>query len=72
MQRADWVLAGLLLLVAAALPVAFFFYLRTSHRHGGWKRVRLDLLVAIGVIGLFVLERLMENWIGIGADHWFK
>jgi hypothetical protein len=72
MQRVDWVLAVLLLLAAAALPVAFFLYLRTSYRHGGWKRVKLDLLVAIGAIGLFVLERVMENWMGTGVAHWFK
>ena len=66
MSTADWLAAGLLLALPAALVGAFFLYLRTAYRKGGWRAVRISLLIAIVAIAALLAERIVEN---VGLEH---
>lgn len=57
----EWLVMGLLLLLPGAILLAFFLYLRTAYKQGGWKRVKRDFLIAAIAIGAFMLERIIEN-----------
>jgi hypothetical protein len=61
MMRLDWFAFALLLCLFLAVLVAFFLYLRTSHRQGGRRKVRESFIVAvIALLALYVL-RVAEN-----------
>jgi len=61
MSSFEWFGLSLLLSLAVALLVAFFLYLRTAYRKGGWKEVRISFLIAIGaLVGLYLI-RVAEN-----------
>ena len=62
MSAIDWLALGLLLALPAAFFFALFFYLRTAYRKGGWRAVRTSLLVAIGAIALFLVERVVAHF----------
>jgi cation transport ATPase len=66
MSTADWLAVGLLLALPAALAGAFFLYLRTAYRKGGWRAARISLLIAIGAIAALFGERIVEN---VGLEH---
>jgi hypothetical protein len=61
MTRTDWLGMGLLLSLAAALVIAFFLYLRTAYREGGWKNVKTSALIAVGTLIVFYVVRVAEN-----------
>jgi heme A synthase len=64
METSHRVLAGLLALAILALAVAFFLYLRTAYRKGGWNAVREDFVVAIVALrsaGAFRIEHDLER-----------
>jgi hypothetical protein len=46
----DSIAIGLMLFIVVGILGAFFLYLRTSYRKGGWKRVRTDLMIAVVVL----------------------
>jgi len=57
----DWAVIGLVLFIAGGILGAFFLYLRTSYRKGGWKQVRIDFILAIAVLLLWGLTRIDFN-----------
>jgi hypothetical protein len=57
----DWMALGLLLFIAVGITSAFFLYLRTSFRKGGWKRVRTDFIIAILALLAWAAMRIYEN-----------
>jgi cation transport ATPase len=62
MSAIDWLALGLLLALPAAFFCAFFLYLRTAYRKGGWRAVRTASLVAIGAIAVFLVERIVAHF----------
>jgi heme/copper-type cytochrome/quinol oxidase subunit 4 len=76
MTTLDWIAYGLLAFLFGGILLAFFLYLRTAHKSGGWKRVRRDFIVAIVAILLFALIRIFENQemdsIKEVVSRWFK
>jgi hypothetical protein len=52
---------GLLLFIVGGIMGAFFLYLRTSYRKGGWKQVRADFIIAILVLLVWAALRMYEN-----------
>jgi Zn-dependent protease with chaperone function len=59
--RLDWIaMAGAVVLIGAFL-LAFFLYLRTAYRHGGWKEVKWDFVLAIIVLIAFYVIRVSQN-----------
>ena len=72
----DWAAIGLVLFIGGGILGAFFLYLRTSYRKGGWKRVRIDFIIAIAVLLVWAVERIEFNHV-IGefkraADRGFR
>ena len=61
MTRLDWLAMAFLLSLGVALVVAFFLYLRTAYRDGGWKQVRVSFLIAIAALVALYVVRLAEN-----------
>jgi len=57
----DWIADGFLLAIVGGIMLAFWLYLRTAYKLGGWPRVRRDFGVAIVAILVFFLERILEN-----------
>jgi high-affinity Fe2+/Pb2+ permease len=57
----DWLAIGLLLGLVGAGLVAFFLYLRTAYRRGGWGDVKTSFIIAIVALVLFFVVRLAEN-----------
>ncbi|HXP17890.1 MAG TPA: hypothetical protein VN868_12375 [Terriglobales bacterium] len=52
---------GLMLFIVGGIIGAFFLYLRTSYRNGGWKRVRTDFIIAIVALLVWAAVRIYEN-----------
>jgi len=50
MTSFDWFAMAFLLSLAVALLIAFFLYLRTAYRNGGWREVKISFFIAIGAI----------------------
>ncbi len=61
MDRYAWLAAGLLLLIFGGILLAFFLYLRTAYKQGGWKNVRCAFFIAVIVLATWALERVIEN-----------
>jgi cation transport ATPase len=61
MTSIDWLAVALVLSLAVALLVAFFLYLRTAYRKGGWREVKISFLIAIGSIVAVYIVRVAEN-----------
>ncbi len=57
----DWMALGLLLFIVGGIVGAFFLYLRTSYRKGGWRQVRTDFIVAIVPLLAWAAVRICEN-----------
>jgi hypothetical protein len=57
----DWMVLGLLLFIAGGIGGAFFLYLRTSYRKGGWRRMRTDFIVTIITLLIWAAVRIYEN-----------
>ena len=57
----DLLTAALLLCLLVAVVVAFYLYLRTAYRKGGWKEVRISFFIAIGALVGLYLVRQVEN-----------
>jgi hypothetical protein len=57
----DWMALGLMLFIVSGIMGAFFLYLRTSYRKGGWKRVRTDFIIAIVALLVWAAVRIYEN-----------
>ena len=56
----EW-LVSLLLVLIVVLVVAFFLYLLGAYRKGGWREVRVSLiLAAVALVALYVV-RVAEN-----------
>lgn len=72
----DWMAIGLLLLIVAGIGGAFFLYLRTSYRKGGWRRVGKDFAVAVVALLIWAAVRVYENHeiqeFKRGVDGWFR
>jgi cation transport ATPase len=61
MTSFEWFAMAFLLSLAIALLVAFFLYLRTAYRKGGWREVKISFLIAIGAIVALYITRVAEN-----------
>jgi RsiW-degrading membrane proteinase PrsW (M82 family) len=61
MSPLDWLALAFLLSLAVALLVAFFLYLRTAYRKGGWNEVKISFLIASGAIAAWYIVRVAEN-----------
>jgi high-affinity Fe2+/Pb2+ permease len=61
MSTLDWLGVGLLLGLVGAVLVAFFLYLRTAYRRGGWRDVKTSFIIAIVALVLFYVVRVAEN-----------
>jgi len=61
MDTIDLVLAIALALCPVLLIGAVVAYSRTAYKKGGWKRVGRDLLIALGTIVVFAIERIAEH-----------
>lgn len=61
-EAVDWIAIGLMLFIVVGILGAFFLYLRTSYRKGGWKRVRTDLMIAVVVLLVWAAVRIYENY----------
>ena len=61
MSTWEWLGFGLLLGLAVAVLVAFFLYLRTAYRRGGWHDVKTSFIIAIVALVLLYVVRLAEN-----------
>ena len=76
MDRYTWLAVGLLLFIFGGILLAFFLYLRTAYKQGGWKNVRRDFLTAVIVLAAWALERVIENHqiqsLKKAVEHWFK
>ena len=61
MSRLDWIaMTGAAVLLGAFL-LAFFLYLRTAYKRGGWTTVKWDLLLAIIALIAFYIVRVSQN-----------
>ncbi len=61
MDRYTWLAVGLLLFIFGGILLAFFLYLRTAYKQGGWKKMRRDFLIAVIVLAAWALTRVIEN-----------
>ena len=57
----DWIAYALLLFFLVAFLAAFFFYLRSAYRSGGWRGVRRDFVFAIIAIALFFILSALRS-----------
>jgi high-affinity Fe2+/Pb2+ permease len=57
----EWLGFGLLLGLVVAVLIAFFHYLRTAYRRGGWRDVKTSFIIAIVALVLFYVVRVSEN-----------
>jgi hypothetical protein len=62
METSDKILLGLLLLAVMAFPVGVSLYLRTAYPEGGWRKVRVAVLVAVVAMLLPVALKLWVDW----------
>ena len=72
----DWMAIGLMLLIVGGIGGAFFLYLRTAYRKGGWRRVGEDLAVAVVALVIWAAMRIYENHeiqaVKHAVDSWFR
>lgn len=72
----DWMAIGLMLLIVGGIGGAFFLYLRTAYRKGGWRRVGKDLVVAVMALAIWAAMRIYENHeiqeFKHAVDGWFR
>jgi high-affinity Fe2+/Pb2+ permease len=61
MSTGEWIGIGLLLGLVVSALVAFFLYLRTGYRRGGWRDVKTSFIIAIAALVLLYVVRLAEN-----------
>ncbi len=61
MSRLDWMAVGLMLSLLLAFVTAFFLYLRTAYRKGGWKEVKVSFIIAVVALVAFYVTRLAQN-----------
>jgi len=61
MTSFDWFAMAFLLSLAVALLIAFFLYLGTAYRNGGWREVKISFFIAIGAIAGLYIIRAAEN-----------
>jgi heme/copper-type cytochrome/quinol oxidase subunit 4 len=61
MDPIDKIAMAFLAFLVLSLALGFFFYLRTAHRAGGWRRVARDFGIAIVAIVLFGLVSAIRN-----------
>jgi hypothetical protein len=75
-DQITWLAIGLVLLLLGGLLSAFFLYLRTAYKAGGWKRVRRDFFIAVIALAAFVVIRIIENLqiesLKKAVESWFK
>ena len=57
MTRLDWIaMTGAVVLVGAFL-LAFFLYLRTAYKRGGWSEVKWGVVLGVvSLIGLYIVR----------------
>jgi hypothetical protein len=76
MDRYTWLAVGLLLFIFGGILLAFFLYLRTAYKQGGWKNVRRAFFIAVIVLAAWVLERVIQNHqiesLKKAVEHWFR
>ena len=61
MTRLEWIAMTGAVVLTGAFLLAFFLYLRTAYRRGGWKEVRWDFVVAILALIAFYIIRVSQN-----------
>ena len=61
MSRLDWLALGLMLSLLAAFVGAFFLYLRSAYRKGGWRDVKTSFVIAVVALVAFYVIRVAEN-----------
>ena len=62
METSDRILLVLLLLAAAAFPVAVFLYVRSAYKEGGWRRVKVAATVALVSMLIPLALKLWVDW----------
>jgi hypothetical protein len=75
-DQIDWLAIGLVSLILGGLLLAFFLYLRTAYKQGGWKNVRRDFLIAVFVLAAWAVVRVIQNHqiesLKKAVERWFK
>jgi heme/copper-type cytochrome/quinol oxidase subunit 4 len=75
-DRIDWLAIGLVSLILGGILLAFFLYLGTAYKHGGWKNVRRAFVIAVIVLAAWALVRVIENQqiesLKKAVERWFK
>lgn len=75
-DQIDWLAIGLVSLILGGLLLAFFLYLRTAYKKGGWKNVRRDFFIAVIVLAAWVVVRVIQNQqiasLKKAVEGWFK
>jgi uncharacterized protein (DUF983 family) len=75
-ETVDVLAVALVVLIVGGIVGAFFLYLRTAYRKGGWIAVRRDFWIAIVVLTAFVVERILQNLeiqrLKRTIDGWFQ
>ncbi len=75
-DQIDWLAIGLVSFILGGLLLAFFLYLRTAYKQGGWKNVRRDFLIAVIVLAAWVVVRVIQNQqiesLKKAVERWFK
>ncbi|PYX31687.1 MAG: hypothetical protein DMG77_05785 [Acidobacteria bacterium] len=61
MSRLEWMAVGLMLALLLAFVTAFFLYLRTAYRKGGWKEVKVSFIISVVALVAFYVTRLAQN-----------
>ena len=57
----DWAALLLIVFIGGGIVLAFFLYLRTAYRKGGWRQVRTSLLLAIIALVALYIIRVAQN-----------
>jgi Na+/proline symporter len=52
---------GLIVSLLVAFVTAFFLYLRTAYRKGGWTEVKVSFVIAMIALVAFYLVRVAQN-----------
>jgi len=61
MSRLEWMAVGLMLALLLPFVTAFFLYLRTAYRKGGWKEVKVSFIISVVALVAFYVTRLAQN-----------
>jgi hypothetical protein len=61
MSNLDKIAVAFAVLVVGGLLLAFFLYLRSSYRRGGWKRVGTDFVIALFALFALYVIRSMDT-----------